>query len=771
MIRKLSPSEGWVAVLSLLLMVLCVTWSIQAAHWAEGLAILQGVVLLGGITGIVLAKSRIPIRMADLLSLLTGLSWSLFLTSRALADATGYAGPEAVVELDRRLQDFLWIVWTGGANADNYIFVLLLALLLWLMAYYCAWAVFRWRRVWLAVIVAGLALLININYAKGDQTGYLLGFLLVALLLVVRTSLASYEREWQRSGVSYSPDLVHSFVRAGLVISVLAIVLAWLAPEALASRPFKEALDKMGQPWRRLQDESAEIFDELNYQNDPVYLYSDRSVTFGGAVRLTDAPVMDVQAPTGRYWRVMVYHEYTGEGWNNTDADTILVGENERDIAFPELFLRREVTQTYTLLRNPSPVGTLIAAGQPLRAGLPLRAVVSYIAHEEDLARSRSDESLHLVPGDPSVLYSREPLASGDTYQVTSSYTTADEQSLRSAGTSYPSWIVPRYLQLPESLPERVRQLSEELAADQETPYDKAKAIEGYLREITYNEDIEAPPEGEDGVDYFLFTAKEGYCDYYSSAMVVMLRSLGVPARYVRGYSESTRDEGVFHLLDEDGHAWPEVFFPDYGWVEFEPTGGEPVLIRPARPPEDSTRPLDRPGMGAQDPNLDELMDLEPNADTLAGASGATGISLWQRIGRGGALIILLALGAGVFTALLAVRRQRLIEGLGVGERVYADLVSWVKRLFGITPLAHQTPHEYAGLIGQSVPKARQNIEQIAGLYVKERFGNKTLSDAEASVAWYETRYALWQRWFESRFERIKNFWWKFFPPKPPDQP
>jgi hypothetical protein len=134
-------------------------------------------------------------------------------------------------------------------------------------------------------------------------------------------------------------------------------------------------------------------------------------------------------------------------------------------------------------------------------------------------------------------------------------------------------------------------------------------------------------------------------------------------------------------------------------------------------------------------------------------------------------LLILLALAAVVLVALMMVRRRRMIEGLSVGERVYADLVSWVKRLFGITPLAHQTPHEYAGTVGQSVPRARQNIERIAGFYVQERFGNKAPTGTEADVAWYQTRHALWQRWVESRFDRIKKFWWKFVPPKPADQP
>jgi hypothetical protein len=271
-------------------------------------------------------------------------------------------------------------------------------------------------------------------------------------------------------------------------------------------------------------------------------------------------------------------------------------------------------------------------------------------------------------------------------------------------------------------------------------------------------------------VDYFLFERQEGYCDYYASAMVVMLRSVGVPARYVRGYSESTRDEGVFHLLDEDGHAWPEVFFPDYGWVEFEPTGGEPVLVRAARPPDGSTRPFDRPGMDDLDPRLDELMDLERIPDAMGSSSQPESVPFWQRIGRGGALLILAVLAAVVLTALLMVRRRRIIEGLSVGERVYADLVSWVKRLFGITPLAHQTPHEYAGSVGQSVPRARENLERIAGYYVKERFGNKALASTEADLAWHQTRSALWQRWFESKLDRVKKIWWRLVPPKLPDQ-
>ncbi|MCB9150587.1 MAG: transglutaminase domain-containing protein [Caldilineaceae bacterium] len=99
-----------------------------------------------------------------------------------------------------------------------------------------------------------------------------------------------------------------------------------------------------------------------------------------------------------------------------------------------------------------------------------------------------------------------------------------------------------------------------------------------------YNEEIEAPADDVDPVAYFLFDIKEGYCDYYATAMVMMLRSLGIPARAVSGCAEGTFDEEsqVYIITEKDAHTWVEVYFPTYGWIEFEPTAGESELRRPA---------------------------------------------------------------------------------------------------------------------------------------------------------------------------------------------
>lgn len=770
MFREFELREGWITVACLLLMQLCVAWAIQAADWTDGLAILQGMVVAGGLLGILLAKSRTPNRLSHLLSLLAGVTWAIALTSQVLARANGLSGVLAVSELQSRLYGLFTALVTEGTSADNYVFLLLLAFLLWVIAYFGAWAVFRWQHVWWAVIVSGVALLLNINYTTENLTLYVILFLLFALLLVVRASVAYYEQEWRAARVGYSPELIAGFLRAGLILSVIIIVLAWLAPEALASRPLQPFWDKLAEPWREFQDRSSRLFQDLNYQNEaPLVSLGERRMWFGGPVNLEDTPIADVQADTGRYWRVLVFHDYTGDGWVSTDPDIILIDENEQDLAFPELLLRFEMTQTITLFRDWDINTSLIAAGQPLRAGLPLRAAVTFIRQEEDLIHAPDASTFPSAPGDPSALYPRQTLLAGEQYEMLSSLSEVDEDSLRQAGASYPDWVVPRYLQLPESFPERVRLLAAQITEGLNNPYEQAKAIEQYLRRIPYNDQIEGPGLGDDGVDYFLFEEQAGYCDYYASAMVTMLRSLGVPARYVRGYSQQQQDEGVFHLLESDGHAWPEVFFPGYGWVEFEPTGGEPALSRPgAQGSEEGEEnvPPDRPGPD---------MDYRDRADDglypdLSGSQSDLGSQpFWRQIRPVGWTALAFVLLGAVSLIVFGVQRRRRLEGLSVTERVYEDLVDWVRRLLRIEPLAHQTPNEYAGAVTRHIPRGRQAIEQIADLYVEERFSDRSVSTASAEEAWRRAWPAIWRRWFERRLEGVQRFWWRFVPPKVPD--
>ena len=165
-------------------------------------------------------------------------------------------------------------------------------------------------------------------------------------------------------------------------------------------------------------------------------------------------------------------------------------------------------------------------------------------------------------------------------------------QRLRNASGDYPEEIRDRYLRLPDSVPSRVRQLAKQIVQGIDNPYDKARAIETYLRTYyPYDLKVPTPPEGEDVADYFLFNLMRGYCDYYATAMVVLARANGLPARFVVGYSSGDYDapNARYVVRERNAHSWPEIYFPEIGWIEFEPTGSQPEFVRPEKDPETST--------------------------------------------------------------------------------------------------------------------------------------------------------------------------------------
>lgn len=133
-----------------------------------------------------------------------------------------------------------------------------------------------------------------------------------------------------------------------------------------------------------------------------------------------------------------------------------------------------------------------------------------------------------------------------------------------------------------------MRDLAKQIAVGEQTAYDKVRAIEQYfqLGQYTYEtKDVAVPKENEDYVDQFLFETKRGYCDNFSTSMVVLVRSLGIPARWVKGYTSgrlvSEQDgENLYEIRNHDAHAWVEVYFEGVGWVPFEPTRGLSTRMR-----------------------------------------------------------------------------------------------------------------------------------------------------------------------------------------------
>jgi len=317
---------------------------------------------------------------------------------------------------------------------------------------------------------------------------------------------------------------------------------------------------------------------------------------------------------------------------------------------------------------------------------------------------------------------------------------------LREASTDYPEGIASRYLQLPSTLPERVGELAKEITALQGNPYDRAVAIQDYLRStIEYREDIEAPPEDRDPIDYLLYDSQEGYCNYYASAMVVMARAVGIPARLVVGYAggELAEETSMYVVRRRDTHAWVEAYFPGFGWVEFEPTASEPPITR-AESSDDSS--LELPGGEVESSLERDLERLEGEEEGLPGFPiplASTGGSLPP---MAAVAAVVVCGGAGAI-ALWFFNRWRAEDISAVGK-IYRRMCGYA-RLLGIRGHSYQTPYEYASLMADRLPQAASQARQIAELFVRDQFGPSAAGLAEekaAEQAWQALRPVVLRR-------------------------
>ena len=282
------------------------------------------------------------------------------------------------------------------------------------------------------------------------------------------------------------------------------------------------------------------------------------------ASSLTDASAH----PPAYYWRAATLDYYTGSGWATTPTVRFTYSANKTVIPADHTS-NSLVHQSVEILTSPS--------GE----SVPLYAAGDLISADQeywiDWRRTPKEG--------PEADYFGAWLKS-NRYQAESRVLSASIADLRRASQDYPEWIRSHYLELPAVLSERIRQLAQDLTAGQPTPYDRAKS----------NRILSAPVPlqlwmyprhllDREVTDYFLFELKRGYCDYYATSMVVLARAAGIPARFAMGYASGSYDfdQAEYVVREADAHSWPEIYFPDYGWVNFEPTASLPEIDRPAQ--------------------------------------------------------------------------------------------------------------------------------------------------------------------------------------------
>ena len=572
----LVSGETWLTFALVLAAFMAVAHSIESANWVREMPSLVVAGLVGLVTGWLLAHLRLPPLALQLAAVASGAAVAVGLTMHTmrLEDPLLRSGMRARWdEMWARTGEWLRALAEGGISADPLPFVLMVVFGVWAMSYLGSWSVFRWRNAWLALILAGFAMLTNISYLPGQPAQEFIVFLFASILLVTRLHYLRALNEWRRQRTWRAPYLSLEVLSFATWMGLALILVAWIVPTANNWGPLANAWVDVLRPVSDRVDRVGRLFIGVGSRYDRHVHNFAGTLPLRGKVTLDgDDVLLRVVAPEPLYLRGAVYDQYTAQGWKVSDAATQpLLGTSVEAATFgtPETRaqVRRPISVEITVERSVSS-RRLFTVGDPLAADVEARLLVG----------GAGEDPIGLVPD--------SRVRDGDSYSTVGAVSAASLERLLASGRDYPPVVLERYLALPDDLPPEVRELAVAIAGEQQQPYAVARRVELFLRrEYPFDLRIPNPPPRRDRVAYFLFDVKRGYFDHHASAMAVLLRTLGIPARVATGFALDEADldsESKAYLVTESrAWTWPEVYFEGLGWVEFNPTPAQPLISRP----------------------------------------------------------------------------------------------------------------------------------------------------------------------------------------------
>lgn len=767
-IQLRSLGWDWPAALLLLACVLLASGRLVVTQATDHLFLVSFLAIIGCLAALALGRSRFSAWLSASFGLLYGaffVPWQLglaFFADREWAVRLG--------NLAGRLEFAIGQFASGENVEDPLLFVTAMAILFWLFGLNAGYRLARRGDIWGALMPFGFAALVVQSYDTREAwRAWLLAlFLLCLLLLLARLQLLKQRKAWETSRTYVPFELDGSLSTLALASAAVLVLFAWATPALASSLDSVESFwSTITSPWRAVREELNRALFSL--QGDPFHtsnVFGERFLLGRGIpqspeILFTVQIIQQDQIPLRYYWRDRVYDHYENGNWTGSYDGLEVWGDSNQTDAV----LGRSSTEFLFTVQTDTVL--LHSASQPMV--LNRSAELSFAPNEDGTQ-------------DLDALFARSPVLPGESYDVVASIAVPTANQLREAGLNYPAWVTERYLQLPADFSPQMQTLAQTLTEDLSTPYDKTVAITNYLRsELEYVDRMPVPPFDRDPIEGALFEQKQGFCNYYASAEVLMLRSLGTPARLAVGYAHGERENIggriQYTVRERDAHAWPEVYFPDIGWVEFEPTANQDPLIRPLINPE-VTDELEHPirpeeeiptpeAQAPVSPTADELLaqqearNFVPSLLFLAALLALVAEVLWRRYRAGGGLALAAIAERGLIRFDIQpphmLKRAARLSELPPLTRAFMQInaaLSWL----GQPPKAGDTPAQRAASLAACLPALSDEILTLGRDYQARLYSRSRVSrDGRSLRTMNRIRWAARREQIRAWFGNLVN--------------
>lgn len=713
--------EGLVIALAALL-VLAVTYPIQDANWVRGLAPPVIIGLLSVWFTTLMARTDLAAWRIHLITLGAG-AFVVLVTAAAMMDGT----PELfrVLELWDELEEWTAAISTDEVRSGIVEFGMFLTTMSWSLGHIATWTALRHRQGWVSVAFGGAALAIALSNSAGSTALWLSLFMAASVLLLIHMATAQRMVGWRSKRLVFEPRtvLVQSGIILGAGVLIILLVSVIPTPNRAPLGVIAEALEDTS---RSASDMFSRLFNGLPSRLHVHTLTYEQTTQFRGNPNLTDDLLFTVGGATANYWRARTYTNYTSTGWETEAAEWGEFAESEgedRD--------RRPSTHDFVVT---AATDTLFHPGLAGEFDQPVEAL-AFDGDRSDTLQVRFTEGRDFFPTRTNLRYTS-----------TGSRSTALPSALQLATGNIPRDVIERYTQLPTTLPKRVNDLAAEVAGGAQNQFDTVERIRNFILSYPYNLEISAPPDGADGVDYFLFDLRQGYCDYFASSLAVMLRTLGIPSRYVLGYASGQWDPTIqrWQVLQLNYHSWVEVYFPEYGWIRFEATPPDAIEFggraNPAAPPSLLDLIDLEGGVIPEDEEEEDFFDgdFDPNSDVFI------------TIGR---LFGFAVLASIAFILVVYYRWWFRLRYYARADELYAKMQR-LATLLGLPPGPSQTPVEYGEVLATEMPEFADGLRELSRVYSDRRYAGKPVPMGDlrkAEVAWAAIRWGMIRRMFRVR--------------------